>query len=58
MIHCQWVNFHFENEVITQDRFEEMMNDHFQAMLLDETNFPRYIWTTNFVIVVTRRIKF
>lgn len=34
------------------------MNDHFQAMLLDENNFSKFIWTTNFVIVVTRRVKF
>jgi len=57
MLNCEWVEFQIENELITQDRFEEMMNDTFQAMMLDENNFPQYIWTANFVIIVTKRFK-
>lgn len=57
VIHCNWIQFEFENEVLSQERFEEMMNDHFLAVQLNNTGFPEYIWTSSFVIVVTRRVK-
>lgn len=57
MIHCEWIEFMYENEPITEDRFEEMMNDTFQAMMVDEDNFPQFIWTANYVIQVMKRVK-
>lgn len=57
MIKCDWIDFQVDNELITQDRFEEMINDTFQAMTVDGNNFPQIIWTANFVIVVTIRFK-
>lgn len=57
MIRCEWIEFMYDNESLTEDEFEEMMNDTFQAMMVDENNFPQYIWTANHVIIVTRRIK-
>jgi hypothetical protein len=57
MIRCEWIEFMYENEPITEDRFEEMMNDTFQAMMVDEDNFPQFIWTANYVIQVMKRVK-
>ncbi|MEH6937198.1 hypothetical protein V7056_04945 [Bacillus sp. JJ664] len=57
MMQCTWINFQLENEELTQERFEEMMDDHFQAVKLDDTGFPQYIWTSNFVFIVIRRVK-
>ncbi|PGL69906.1 hypothetical protein ACSBO6_12175 [Bacillus sp. AL-1R] len=57
MIHCEWIEFKIENDLMTEEKFEEMMNDTFQAMMVDENNFPQYIWTANYVVIVTKRIK-
>lgn len=57
MIHCEWVDFMYENELLSEESFEELVNDTFQAIMVDENNFPQYIWTANFVIIVTRRMK-
>lgn len=41
MIHCKWVEFQLENELLTQEKFEEMIGDTFQAMIIDENKFPQ-----------------
>lgn len=57
MVLCEWKDFSTESETFTQERFEKMVNDEFEAMLVDETGFPQYIWTVNYVVIVTKRTK-
>lgn len=58
MIHCVWIEFEYENgDNLTEEEFEEMMGETFQAMMVDEHNFPQFIWTANHVVIVTKRTR-
>lgn len=57
MILCEWKDFSTETEIYTKERFENEINDEFEAMIMDEDDFPSFIWTTNYVILVTKRSK-
>ncbi|MFX3622750.1 MAG: hypothetical protein ACE3JP_01570 [Ectobacillus sp.] len=57
MILCEWQDFSTETETFTQEKFEEIVGDEFDAMMVDETGFPMYIWTSNYVCIVTKRSK-
>lgn len=55
MIYCEWKSFSTDTETYTQEVFEEMMGDEFEALMFkDNETIPAYIWTVNFVIVVKR----
>ncbi|UPM52963.1 hypothetical protein [Gottfriedia acidiceleris] len=57
MIKCEWIEFMYENDPLTEKEFEEMMGETFQAMMVDENNFPQFIWTANHVVIVTKRVR-
>ncbi|UII57653.1 hypothetical protein LS684_09620 [Cytobacillus spongiae] len=58
MMVCEWRNFSTDADTYTQDAFEEMIGDEFEAMMFkDQEEFPAYIWTVNFVIIVKRCSK-
>ncbi|MCP8968824.1 hypothetical protein [Ectobacillus ponti] len=57
MICCEWQSFATEAETYTRDKFENIIGDKFEAMLVDDQGFPSYIWTANFVCIVTKRSK-
>jgi hypothetical protein len=58
VITYQWVDFTIfdlssdEELHYTQRKFEEMVDDKFEAMELDEEGFPKYIWTTKYVFSI------
>lgn len=56
---CDWVDFEYENgDRLTEEEFENMVGETFQAMMVDENNFPQFIWTANHVLIVTIRNRF
>ncbi|MFB6468898.1 hypothetical protein ACE38V_19270 [Cytobacillus sp. Hz8] len=58
MILCEWRDFSTDTETYTLERFEEIMNDEFEAMLVQENeNIPSYIWTSNYVVIVKKYQK-
>ncbi|WP_042355724.1 hypothetical protein [Bacillus rubiinfantis] len=58
MLVCEWNNFSTDAEVYTQEVFEEIIGDEFEAMMFkDDDKIPSYIWTVNFVIIVKRSSK-
>lgn len=59
MIYCEFKPFSTDTETYTQEIFEEMAGDPFEAMMFkDDANIPAYIWTVNFVIIVKRCSKY
>ncbi|WP_066304682.1 hypothetical protein [Bacillus sp. FJAT-29814] len=58
MMVCEWKDFSTDAEVYTQDVFEDLIGDEFEAMMFkDDDTIPAYIWTVNFVIIVKRSSK-
>lgn len=58
MMICEWRTFSTDAETYTQAAFEEMIGDEFEAMMFKENDdFPAYIWTVNYVIIVKRSAK-
>jgi hypothetical protein len=58
MMLCEWKEFATDAEVYTQEVFEEIIGDEFEAMMFKEDDqIPSYIWTVNFVIIVKRSSK-
>lgn len=58
MMVCEWKDFSTDAEVYTQDVFEDLIGDEFEAMMFkDDDIIPAYIWTVNFVIIVKRSSK-
>ena len=59
MMYCEYKPFSTDTETYTQELFEEVIGDEFEAMMFKEDNeIPAYIWTVNFVIIVKRSTKF
>lgn len=59
MMYCEYKPFSTDTETYTQDLFEEVIGDEFEAMMYKEDNeIPAYIWTVNFVVIVKRSTKF
>ncbi len=49
----KWKNFSTDTETYTQDAFEGLVGDCFEAMIIQESDhIPSYIWTNNFVVIV------
>jgi hypothetical protein len=58
MMVCEWKVFSTDAEVYTQEVFEDIIGDEFEAMMFkDDDQIPAYIWTVNFVIIVKRSSK-
>ncbi|KAA9021634.1 hypothetical protein [Niallia endozanthoxylica] len=50
---CNWKNFSTDTEMYTQEAFEGLVGDCFEAMIIKESNdIPSYIWTNNYVVIV------
>lgn len=59
MMICEWRSFSTDSETYTQEAFEEIIGDEFEAMMIkDNEDIPNYIWTVNFVIVVKNILKY
>ena len=55
MILCEWKDFSTDTEVYTQDTFENLINDEFEAMMfVEDDEIPAYIWTINYVCMVKK----
>ncbi|ADU29067.1 hypothetical protein [Evansella cellulosilytica] len=56
---CEWVSFSTDTEMYTQDIFEDLVGDEFEAMMFEDEghDIPSYIWTTNFVCVIKRSTR-
>lgn len=53
MMVCKWKTFTTDTEMYTQEVFEEMVGDKFEAMLIrDNESIPPVIWTDNFVVMI------
>jgi hypothetical protein len=58
MMICEWQTFSTDAETYTQESFEEIVGDPFEAMLMKENEeIPSYIWTVNYVILVKKYSK-
>jgi len=58
MMICEWKTFSADSETYTQEVFEEIVGDEFEAMLFKENEeIPAYIWTINYVIIVKKYTK-
>lgn len=58
MLICEWRTFSTDTEIFTQEAFEEVIGDEFEAMMYnDDEDVPEYIWTINYVIIVKRSSK-
>ncbi|MGV2939104.1 hypothetical protein AB5I83_05895 [Mesobacillus sp. LC4] len=59
MMYCEFKPFSTDTEIYTQEMFEDVIGDEFEAMMYKEDQeIPAYIWTVNFVIIVKRSTKF
>lgn len=53
MILCQWKDFSTDTENYSQQMFEELVGDEFDAMMFEEgKEIPSYIWTVNYVCII------
>ena len=53
MLICEWKPFSTDIKLYTQEVFEELVDDAFEAMMFEEGNaMPSIIWTTNFVCLI------
>jgi hypothetical protein len=58
MMICEWKTFSTDTETYTQDVFEELVNDEFEAMMFKgDEPLPSYIWTVNYVIIIKNSSK-
>ncbi|WP_160722914.1 hypothetical protein [Bacillus sp. USDA818B3_A] len=58
MMICEWQTFSTDAETYTQEIFEEIVGDPFEAMLKKENEeIPSYIWTVNYVVIVKKYSK-
>ncbi|MFA9558614.1 hypothetical protein ACERII_15000 [Evansella sp. AB-rgal1] len=54
---CEWVDFTTDTETYTQEIFEDLVGDEFEAMMFEDQDIPSYIWTTNFVCIIKRSTR-
>ena len=53
MILCEWKDFTTDTENYSQQIFEELVEDEFEAMMFEEgEKVPSYIWTVNYVCII------
>ncbi|MCA1032598.1 hypothetical protein LCL95_16415 [Bacillus timonensis] len=57
MILCEWKDFSTDTETYTQNVFEKLVDDEFQAMMIEGDSIPSYIWTNNFVCIIKRNAR-
>ena len=58
-LYCDWYTFSTDTETYTQDFFEEIVGDEFEAMMFANGNLdlPSFIWTTNFVCILKKNTR-
>ncbi|ADI00270.1 hypothetical protein [Salisediminibacterium selenitireducens] len=56
---CEWRDFSTDTENYTQDMFEELVGDEFDAMMFEHANdeIPAFIWTANYVCIIKRSTR-
>lgn len=53
MLLCEWKPFSTDMKQYTQEIFEELVDDQFEAMMFEEGAVtPSTIWTTNYVCII------
>lgn len=58
MIMTSWKDFGTDSEFYTQTLFEKKLEDHFEALYLEEgKDIPSYIWTKQYVVVVKNNTR-
>lgn len=58
MILCQWKDFSTDTEHYSQQMFEELVGDEFEAMMFEDgKEIPSYIWTVNYVCIIKENAK-
>jgi hypothetical protein len=58
-LYCEWRPFSTDTENYTQETFEELVGDEFEAMMFEKEDqeIPSYIWTVNFVCIIKRSTR-
>jgi len=56
---CEWRSFSTDTETYTQETFEDLVGDEFEAMMFEKEDqeIPSYIWTINFVCIIKRSTR-
>ncbi|MBU9710335.1 hypothetical protein [Evansella tamaricis] len=55
---CEWTDFSTDTETYTQEIFEDLIGDEFEAMMFEDNHdIPSYIWTINFVCIIKRSTR-
>lgn len=58
MILCEWKEFSTDTEIYTQEMFEKLVEDKFDAMLFEKgKDFPSFIWTTNYICIIKKNAR-
>lgn len=57
MILCDWKDFSTDTELYTQEIFEELVGDEFEAMMIEDGDIPSYVWTVNFVCILKKNTR-
>ncbi|RXJ00317.1 hypothetical protein DS745_12355 [Anaerobacillus alkaliphilus] len=58
MILCEWKDFSTDTETYSQQMFEELVGDEFDAMMFEDgKEIPSYIWTVNYVCIIKENSK-
>lgn len=53
----EWKDFATDTEIYTKEVFEELVNDEFEAMMIEDGDLPLYIWTAKFVCIIKRNTR-
>jgi hypothetical protein len=58
-LECEWIPFSTDTENYTQETFEALVGDEFEAMMFEGEGqeIPSYIWTVNFVCIIKRSTR-
>lgn len=58
MMYCEWKPFSTDMKLYTQEEFEEMIGDEFEAMMFEENEeLPSIIWTCNYVCLIKKSAR-
>ena len=56
---CEWRDFSTDTETYTQELFEDLVGDEFDAMMFEseDHDIPSYIYTVNFVCIIKKNTR-
>ncbi|WP_374720886.1 hypothetical protein [Peribacillus tepidiphilus] len=58
MMLCEWKPFSTDMKTYSQEEFEEMVGDEFEAMMfVGDDEIPSFIWTVNYVCIIKKNAR-